>query len=119
MEGRLPMRAKGHSLYSGWTIFAVLIVLSAIAAAGLWGTRMALLENAGQGLEYAFDFMEAAFGNGQEMALFLTELNTGFYSVGFLQEYECERYYQYNQNLLFSEEERVIGRQIEKGMGKM
>ncbi len=47
MEGRLPMRAKGHSLYSGWTIFAVLIVLSAIAAAGLWGTRMALLENAG------------------------------------------------------------------------
>ena len=79
----------------------------------------ALLENAGQGLEYAFDFMEAAFGNGKEMALFLTELNTGFYSVGFLQEYECERYYQYNQNLLFSEEEREIGRQIEKGMGKM
>ena len=47
MEGKLPMRRSGHSLYNGWTIFAVLIVLSAIAAAGLWGTRMALLENAG------------------------------------------------------------------------
>lgn len=79
----------------------------------------ALLQNAGQGLEHAFDFMEAAFGNGQEMVLFVTELNTGFYSVGFLQEYECERYYQYNRNLLFSEEEREIGRQLENGREKM
>ena len=74
-----------------------------------------LLEKAGQGLEHAFDFMEAAFGTGQEMVLFVTELNTGFYSVGFLQEYECERYYQYNRNLLFSEEEKAIGRQLENG----
>jgi hypothetical protein len=39
--------------------------------------------------------------------LFVTELNTGFYSV-FLQEYECERYYEYNQNLLFSTEEDAV-----------
>jgi len=67
-----------------------------------------LVESSGQKLEHAFDFMEAAFGNGQEMVLFLTELNTGFYSLRFLQEYDCERYYQYNQNLLFSKEEEEI-----------
>lgn len=69
-----------------------------------------LSAEAGQKLEYAFDFMEAVFAGSQEMVLFMTELNTGFYSVKFLQEYECERYYQYNKELLFSEEEREIGK---------
>ena len=32
-----------------------------------------------------FDFMEIAFGNSQEMTVFVTELNTNFYSVQFLQ----------------------------------
>lgn len=73
-----------------------------------------LFEEAGKKLEHAFDFMEAAFGNGQEMVLFVTELNTGYYSVGFLQEYDCDRYYQYNQNLLFADEEREIGRILGK-----
>jgi DNA polymerase III delta prime subunit len=67
-----------------------------------------LLESSGQKLENAFDFMEAAFVNGQEMVLFVTELNTGFYSLGFLQEYECDRYYEYNKKLLFSQEEQEI-----------
>lgn len=69
-----------------------------------------LVDRSGARLEHAFDFMEAAFGGSQEMVLFVTELNTGFYSVQFLQEYECERYYEYNQNLLFSEEEQEIGK---------
>jgi len=54
--------------------------------------------------------MEAAFGGSQEMVLFVTELNTGFYSIEFLQEYDCERYYQYNKNLLFSREEELLGK---------
>ena len=69
-----------------------------------------LVDLSGERLEHAFDFMEAAFGGSQEMVLFVTELNTGFYSVQFLQEYECERYYEYNKNLLFSEEEKEIGK---------
>jgi ribosomal protein L21E len=28
--------------------------------------------------------------------------------VKFLQEYECERYYEYNQNLIFSTEEDAV-----------
>lgn len=62
----------------------------------------------GQKLEHAFDFMEAAFGNGQEMVIFVTELNTSQVCVWFLSQYECERYYQYNKELLFDEQEQVI-----------
>ena len=68
-----------------------------------------MTEAAGEKLEHAFDFMESAFGGSQEMVLFVTELNTGFYSIEFLQEYDCERYYQYNKNLLFSREEELLG----------
>ncbi len=74
----------------------------------------AAVDEAGTALEHAFDFMEGAFGGGQEMVLFVTELNTGYYSVRFLQQYECERYYEYNRNLLFSDEEREIGRMLEQ-----
>ena len=64
-------------------------------------------------LEHTFDFMEAAFGSGQEMVVFVTGLNTGFYSVDFLQEYGCERYYEYNKMLLFDDREKEILKQME------
>ena len=72
-----------------------------------------MVDEAGQKLEYAFDFMEYAFGNTQEMTAFVTELNTNFYSVQFLQNYDCERYFQYNKNLLFDEKRRSILNRIE------
>ena len=66
----------------------------------------------GKSLEHAFDFLEASFAAGQEMVLFITELNTGFYSMKFLKEYECERYYQYNKSLLFKDREDEIRSRI-------
>ena len=72
-----------------------------------------MVDEAGQKLEYAFDFMEYAFGNTQEMTAFVTELNTNFYSVQFLQNYDCERYFQYNKNLLFDEKRRSLLNRIE------
>lgn len=63
---------------------------------------------AAQMLEYAFDFMEEVFGTGQELVIFVTELNRDYYSVRFLQEYECERYYRYNRQLLADESSREI-----------
>lgn len=63
-------------------------------------------EQAGRMLEYAFDFMEAAFGDSQEMVMFITELNSHVFCAAFLQEYDCARYYEYNQRLLFDERER-------------
>lgn len=70
-------------------------------------------ERSGQMLEYAFDFMEAAFSNGQEMVIFITELNRNYYTVHFLQEYDCERYYMYNKNLLFEEKGRKIQKRLD------
>ncbi len=66
------------------------------------------LEKCGQILEYAFDFIEEAFGTGQEMVIFITELNSDYHSIRFLQQYECERYYRYNKQLLFEESSRAI-----------
>lgn len=63
----------------------------------------AMQDQGGEMLEHAWDFLEAAYGEGQEMAVFLTELNAGYYSLKFLEEYECERYDRYNQNFLFDD----------------
>ena len=62
-----------------------------------------LCAHAGQTLEYAFDFMEGTFGSSQEMVVFITELNSSAPAVRFLQENECERYFEYNKKLLFDE----------------
>lgn len=65
-------------------------------------------QEAEQKLEYAFDFLEGAFGNSQEMVMFITELNSNANSVAFLQETECERYYQYNKELLFDDKRKKL-----------
>ncbi len=73
-----------------------------------------LRDEAGALLEHAFDFMEAAFGNAQEMVLFITDLNTDYYSIRFLNQYECERYYRYNKELLFDERSRSIEERLKQ-----
>ena len=69
-------------------------------------------DEAGAMLEHGFDFMEAAFGDSQEMVVFVTNLNTSYYCVRFLQEYECQRYYQYNKKLLFEDREGELKKRI-------
>lgn len=55
-------------------------------------------------LQNAFDFLEAAFADGQEMVIFVTELNTSPHSLEFISEHGCDSYYKYNKKLLFHEE---------------
>ena len=63
--------------------------------------KLAQLETeTAQALEFAFDFMEQAFENGQEMVVFVTELTINSESALFLSEHACERYKQYNEQLL-------------------
>ena len=57
--------------------------------------------------------MEGAFGNSQEMVMFITELNSNANSVAFLQETECERYYQYNKELLFEDKRKKLLERME------
>lgn len=51
-------------------------------------------------LEHAFDFMEQAFTGSSEMVVFVTDLTIGVESSAFLSEHPCERYNQYNEQLL-------------------
>lgn len=73
-----------------------------------------IFERTADTLEKAFDFMEAALPQGQEMVIFITELNTGCYAVKFLEEYECPRYYLYNRNLLFQEKRQELIKQMDE-----
>ncbi len=57
-------------------------------------------KNTAEALEYAFDFMEQAFENGEEMVVFVTELTINSESALFLAEHTCERYLKYNEQLL-------------------
>ena len=70
--------------------------------------RESAVDAAMQALEHAFDFMEDAFGDSQEMVSFVTELNTSCYSIWFLKENDCAKYYQYNKRLLFEEQHQEI-----------
>lgn len=65
-------------------------------------------------LENAFSFMESAFGEGQEMVVFVTELTMGTESSAFLQDNLCESYQKYNQKLLVgSRRAEIISRLAE------
>lgn len=65
-------------------------------------------------LENAFDFMELAFGDSQETAIFVTELNRDPAAVAFLEDYPCERYDRYNQRLLFEQGDQEILGEIDE-----
>ncbi|MDO4530807.1 MAG: AAA family ATPase [Bacillota bacterium] len=66
------------------------------------------IEDASALLDHAFAFLEETFGAGQEMVIFITELTTNFYSVKFISENGCEKYYQDNTELLFDEKQKTI-----------
>ncbi len=87
-------------------------------------------------LEHVFDFMEAAFPesrevpyesgavkrfagqadlrSGVEMTVFITELSMNRYASWMLGEYDCDRYYMYNKNLLFDEREQGIRQELDR-----
>ena len=72
------------------------------------------IEEAQNALEYAFDFMEDAFGDSHEMVSFVTELNTNYYSIQFLKENDCDKYYMYNKKLLFEEQHEEVLKQLDE-----
>ncbi len=70
----------------------------------LFDADTALLDNdideLSKSLEYAFDFMELIFGASQEMTVFVTELSINIYTLRFIEEFGCEKFYRYNKILL-------------------
>lgn len=65
-------------------------------------------DEASKALEAAFDFVENAFENGEEMVVFVTELTMTSISAKFLGDYTCERYLKYNQELLIGTRRREL-----------
>ena len=65
-------------------------------------------ESAGASLESAFDFMEQAFSQGEEMVVFVTELTVNRMAAAFLAEHPCERYLDYNKELLIGSRKREL-----------
>ena len=61
--------------------------------------RENMINKASTLLENAFDFIEATFGQSSEMVLFVTELSAGYYSLRFIQDNGCDRFYKYNIDL--------------------
>ena len=71
-------------------------------------------EATAQTLQNVFDFMEAAFGDSQEMVAFITELNANFYSIWFIRENGSDQYYRHNKGLLFDDRQKLILGQMEE-----
>lgn len=65
-------------------------------------------------LEHAFDFMERAFENGQEMVVFVTELTINSEAARFLVENTCERYLRYNEQLLVGTRKAELLAELER-----
>ena len=76
--------------------------------------RETVISKVSENLECAFDFMERAFGESQEMVVYITELTVNFYGAKFLSENECGRFYKYNKGLLANERRADILSGIEE-----
>ena len=69
-------------------------------------------ETASAALEAAFDFMEAAFAEGQEMVVFVTELTLAPAAHAFITENGCDRYFRYNKDLLLDHRKAALQQEL-------
>ena len=76
------------------------------------GEREKAQQTASAALEAAFDFMEQAFAESQEMVVFVTELTVDPVSHAFLTENGCERYFQYNKDLLLDHRKAALQQEL-------
>ena len=66
-----------------------------------------------QRLARAFAFMEAAFGDAQEMVVFTTELTSRTSSARYIAQYGSESYFAHNQDMILSDRQRELRRRVE------
>jgi hypothetical protein len=79
--------------------------------------RKELLENSQKRLEYGFVFLEEAFGEGQELVWFVSELTSNYYTSKFISQFGCEKYFYYNKELLLVEKEQELQKEIDEVKG--
>lgn len=71
-------------------------------ASEVQGLEKQLVE-ASAALDNTLSFVDTVFGEGQEMLLLITDLSTNRYSMEFINNHGCERYFKHNQSLMFFE----------------
>ena len=70
--------------------------------------RKAAIEKTGAELTNAFGFLHDAFSDGQEIVLFLSNLNASSDCLRFIRECGNDAYYQYNQFLLLHDQRSTL-----------
>ena len=78
--------------------------------------RTGAIRTTGDHLTNAFEFINKTFGEGQELVIFLSDLNAGFYSLKFISECGNEAYYKYNQYLLLKDQRAKLRDEVMKVM---
>ena len=76
--------------------------------------RTDAISQASKALDYSFTFMEDAFGEGQEMVIFVTELTMDSEISAFITENGCEKYFQYNKTLLVGSRRAAILKELNR-----
>ena len=74
--------------------------------------RDAAQQTGSAALEAAFDFMEQAFPESQEMVVFVTELTLSPTAHAFIAENGCERFFRYNKDLLLDSRKAALQREL-------
>ena len=76
--------------------------------------RISRIKETKEALTCAFEFLEKAFGDGQEMVAFVAELNTNYYSTRFISENGCDLYQRYNKGLQFDSRQEDILNELDE-----
>ena len=75
--------------------------------------RGKLGEETGAMFDNAFRCLEGAFGDSQELVIFVTEITAGYDASWFVENFGCEAYFRHNRELLFDDTRRRIREEIE------
>lgn len=60
----------------------------------------------------AFRFLEATFGDSQELVIFVTEITAGYDTSWFVEQFGCDAYFRHNRELLFDSTRHRIREEI-------
>ena len=67
---------------------------------------------ASERLRDAFGFINSAFGTGDELLIFITELTAGWYSARFISRYGSDEYYACSEQLAFHQRHLELAGEI-------
>lgn len=71
-------------------------------------------QKAGEKLEHAFTFCEEAFGEGDEILIFVTELTANYDTARYIGHYGCEKYDLHNKELQFAQRQIELEKKVKE-----